>query len=267
MKKTLTSLLTLAGFATFAGAQTYYSVDVTNDVLYKINSTTGVATAVGPIMADLDTVDMTWQQGALYAKSNSTTTGTRIYQLVTVGMYAGLALPGAAINGGGYQGAEVAGLASNGSSLFMTYCNQPPVNFYSTVFGSINPLTGTLSSPQAITTDADAMCYTGGKFWTVDVIAPGSGYQIYNGAATPNTYVGGDVYDTSLQLNPTDLEYLSSTQLIAIGQTGRFLVRLNRSNGTRLSWTPITGIPNNAKMQGIAYQPPCLGLLGDRNPL
>lgn len=267
MRKNICSLLAVAGFATIGNAQTYYSADVTNDVLYKINATTGVATVVGPIMADLDTVDMTWHQGALYAKSNSVNTGTRVYQLVTVGMYAGLALPGAAFNGGGYQGAEVAGLASNGTSLFMTYCNQPPVNFYSTTFGNINPLTGTLSSPQSIPTDADAMCYTGGKFWTVDVIAPGSGYQIYNGATAPNVLVGGDVYDTSLQLNPTDLEYLSSTQLIAIGQTGRFIVRLNRSNGTRISWTPITGIPNNAKMQGIAYQPPCLGPLGDKNPL
>ena len=48
------SLAALAslGLAAAARADTYYTVDVTNDVLYKINVTTGVATMVGPIGAD-----------------------------------------------------------------------------------------------------------------------------------------------------------------------------------------------------------------------
>lgn len=263
--KTLATLSAIAMLATIGSAQTYYSVDVVNDVLYKVNPTTGVATAVGPLGTDVDGVDMAWHQGALYAKSFGTTSGNRIYQLVTVGMYAGFALPGALINGGGYQGAEIAGLASDGSNLYVTYSNQPPVNFYSTNFGRINPMTGTITSPMTISTDADAMGYVGGKFWTMDVIAPGSGYQLYNGTSVPNNYVGGDTYDNALSVNPVDIENYSSNALVTIGQTGRYLVRISKLNGARLSWTPITGIPNNAFMKGIAYAPPCLQL-GDKNP-
>jgi hypothetical protein len=250
--------LGLATLSTSALAQTYYTIDVANDALYTINPTTGVATFKGNFMYDIDGVDMAWHQGALYAKTFNSVAGTRVWQVLTTGMYAGLGIGGSAINGGGYQGAEIAGLASDGTNLYVTYSNQPPTNNYSTSFGRINPLTGTITFLGSINTDADAMCYTGNQFWTMDVIAPGSGYQVYRGAAIPNVFVGGDTYDNSLATNPVDMEFYSPTQLVTVGQTGKNLVRIWRNTGKRASVVPITGAPANAVFKGIAYQPPCV---------
>jgi hypothetical protein len=245
----------IAALAAVGKAQTYYSIDVTNDNLYTLNVLTGAATLVGPLGADLDGVDMAWHQGALYAKSFGTSNGTRIYQIVTTGVFAGTAIPGALINGGGYQGAECAGLASNGASLYLTYSDQPPTNFYSTAFGKVNPLTGTITFVNYIPTDGDAMGFTGGQFWTVDVMFPSTGYDIYRGNTTPATFVGNDSYDTTLATNPVDLEFLSASELIAVGQTGKMLVHVNRTTGARGTVTPITGLPSNAFMKGIAREP------------
>jgi hypothetical protein len=251
-------MLVLGGITAFAAgakAQTYYSIDVTNDNLYTLNVLTGAATLVGPLGVDVDGVDMAWHQGALYAKSFGTTSGTRIFQIVTTGVFAGTALPGAPINGGGYQGAEAAGLASNGTSLYLTYSDQPPTNYYSTAFGKIDPMTGTITFVSYIPTDGDAMGYTGGQFWTIDVKAPGTGYDVYRGASNPSTFVGNDTYDVTLATNPVDIEYLSATELIAVSQTGRNLVHVNRTTGARGTVTPITGIPSNGFMKGIAREP------------
>jgi hypothetical protein len=245
----------VAALAAAGRAQTYYSIDVANDTLYTLNVLTGAATYVGALGVDVDGVDMAWHQGALYAKSFGTSNGTRIYQIVTTGMYAGYALPGAPLNGGGFQGAEAAGLASNGTSLYLTYSDQPPTNFYSTAFGKVNPITGTITFLNYISTDADAMGYTGGSFWTVDVKAPGTGYDIYKGTSSPITYVGNDTYDNTLATNPVDLEFLSATELIAVSQTGHNLVHVNRATGARGLVTPITGIPPNAFFKGIAREP------------
>lgn len=258
MKNKLASVLFgLTAMTTMSQAQKYYTVDVANDALYKINVTTGVATFIGNLGTDMDGVDLAWHQGALYAKSYGSSTGNRIWQIVTTGMYAGLGLPGALLNGGGYQGAEAAGLASNGTDLYMTYSNQPPVNFYSTTFGKVNPLTGTLTPVSSIVTDADAMGYFGGKFWTVDVINSSSGYEIYKGATIPNLYVGFDTYDNSLATNPVDIEDYNASQFVAIGQTGKYVIRLNKSNGKRASFVPITGAPANAVFKGLAFEPGC----------
>lgn len=263
--KLATTLAGLSALVTLAQAQTYYTVDVTNDALYTINPTTGVATFKGNLGFDVDGIDMAWHQGALYAKSYNAVAGTRVWQVVTTGMYTGLALGGSAVNGGGYQGAEIAGLASNGTDLFVTYSNQPPTNYYSTSFGKINPLTGVITYISAISTDADAMCFVGGQFWTMDVIAPGSGYQLYRGFTMPNIYVGGDTYDNSLTTNPVDLEFYNTSQLVTVGQTGKSLVRIWKNNGMRAANVPITGAPSNAFFKGIAYQPPCI-TWGDKNP-
>lgn len=245
----------LAALSTLGSAQTYYSIDVTNDTVYTLNVVTGAATLVGALGADLDGVDMAWHQGALYAKSFGTSNGARIYQIVTTGMYAGYALPGALLNGGGYQGAEIAGLASNGVSLHVTYSDQPPTNFFSTSFGKVNPLSGAITFLQYIPTDADAMGYIGGQFWTMDVMFPFNGYDLYRGAAAPATFTGNDTYDTTLASNPVDLEFFSATELVTVSQTGRNLVRVSRINGARGTVTPITGIPANGFMKGIAREP------------
>lgn len=258
MKTKLATLSATLGVLTVSGlSQTYYTVDVTNDALYTINPTTGVAAFQGYLGTDVDGVDMAWHKGALYAKSFNTSAGTRVFQIVTTGMYSGFALPGALVNGGGYQGAEMAGLASNGTDIYVTYSNQLPVNFYSLSFGKINPWTGTITYMNNVTADADAMGYAGGKFWSVDVVAPGSGYQIYSGTFTPVTYVGGDTYDNSLATNPVDIENYSATQLVMMGQTGKNLVRIWKANGTRVVSTPITGAPSNAVFKGIAQAPGC----------
>lgn len=256
-------LLTIAGSALLvdaARADTYYTIDVTSDVLYKINVVTGVATSVGPLGADLDGVDMAWHQGALYAKTFGTSAGNRIYQVLTTGMFAGSGLPGAAFNGGGYQGAEIAGLASNGATLFVTYSNQAPVNFFSTNFGSVNPLTGTITALNTLATDADNMSFVAGQFWSIDVIAPGSGYDLYRGATSPSTFVGNDTYDVTLDTNPVDTELYGGNWLVAVSQTGKKLVLVNRLTGARGTVTPITGtgLPANFFMKGIAREPnPC----------
>ena len=254
-KRFMLALCGIGAFGAAARAQTYYSIDVTNDNLYTLNVLTGAATLVGPLGADLDGVDMAWHQGALYAKSFGTSSGTRIFQIVTTGVFAGTAIPGALLNGGGYQGAEAAGLASNGASLYLTYSDQPPTNYYSTAFGKVNPLTGLITFVSYIPTDADAMGYTGGQFWTVDVMFPSTGYDIYRGSAAPATFVGNDTYDTTLATNPVDVEFFSASELIAVSQTGKNLVHVNRTTGARGTVTPITGIPPNAFFKGIAREP------------
>lgn len=251
------SALALVWLAALGQAQTYYTVDVTNDDLYKINVTTGVATKVGPLGIDINAADLTWHQGALYAGTNNASDVHRVLQIVTTGVFAGTALAGAPLNGGGYQGAEAGALASDGNSLYICYSNQKPVDFYSTNFGKVNPVTGTISFVSTIPTDADAMGYVGGKFWTMDVINPSSGYQLFNGTTIPNTYVGGDTYDNSLLTNPVDIENYSATLLVTVGQGGRHLVLVNKASGLRGVSTPITGIPSNAVMKGIAYDPGC----------
>jgi hypothetical protein len=255
--KTLTCLAALALVATGAQSQTYYSVDVTNDALYTVNVFTGAATLVGPLSTDVDVVDLAWHQGVLYMKSASSVNGNRVYQVVHNGMWAGIALPGNAVNGGGYQGAEVAGLASNGAGLFATYSVAPPVNFNSNRFAPVNPMSGAFGTPQTLDYDADSMGYASGQFWAVDVVAPGSGCNIYRGVGIPGTFVGNISYDTSLDTNPVDVEDLNPTQLVSVGQTGKFLVRLFKATGMRGTILPITGIPSNAKMSGIAMNPGC----------
>ncbi|QYK56559.1 MAG: hypothetical protein KF733_03545 [Fimbriimonadaceae bacterium] len=248
----------LVAVASLGAAQNYYSVDTVNDVLYRINPLTGAAAAVGPLGVDVDNVDLTWHNGALYAKSQSTVNGTRIYQLVTTGAWAGFAIPGGALNGGGYLGAEAAGLAGAGANLFATYSNQPPTNFYSGSFATVNPVTGALGSPSFLTTDADGLCFDSGFFWSMDVINPSLGCDLYRGAAVPTTYIGTMSYDNTLATNPVDMVGLNPTSLIAVGQTGRNLVRIFRATGARGIVTPITGIPNNAFMKGLAVEPGCV---------
>lgn len=253
--KTLSTFVVVALSA--AGFAQYYSVDVTHDDLYTINVTTGAATYVGPLGVDVGSVDLAWHKGALYAKSFGTGNGSRVYQIVTDGAWAGYALPGSAANGGGYQGAEFAGLASNGAILAATFSNQPAGNLFANQFATVNPLSGLLGTPTLLPMDGDAMGFSYGQFWAVDIIAPGSGCDIYRGTAAPTTFVGNMSYDTTLETNPVDMEVFSTTQLVAMGQTGRRLVRVFMSNGSRGSSTPITGIPTDAVMKGIALRPGC----------
>ncbi len=256
--KLRTHLVSLAlGLAAAASAQTYYTVDTVNDVLYQINPTTGVATPVGPLGVDVDQIDLAWHNGALYGKSVSTVNGVRLYQIVTTGAWAGYAIPGGALNGGGYVGAEAAGLASNGAGLFLSYSNQPPVNFFSLSFAPVNPMTGTLGASSGLSSDIDAMGFASGQFYGMDVIAPGAGCLLYRGAASPTIFVGSMTYDTTLASNPVDLETYTSAFLIAMGQTGRNLVQVNRTTGARGTVTPITGIPGNALLRGLARDPGC----------
>lgn len=257
-RKLILALGSFTALAAIGNSQTYYSIDVTNDVLYTINVNTGLATMVGSLGSDLDGVDMTWNQGALYAKSFGTSNGSRIYQLVTNGAFAGFAIPGAQLNGGGYQGAEAAGLAGNGAGLYLTYSNQVPIDYYSQQFGRVDPVTGLITYLSSQSTDADAMGFTGGQFWTVDIINPSAGYDIYRGATSPTTFVGNDTYDVTLDTNPVDLEYYSPTELVSVSQTGRKLVRVNRFTGLRGTVTPIAGIPANGFMKGLArVRNPC----------
>lgn len=257
----MTKTLAFAAFAVsagLAGAQaTYYTVDIVNDQLYKIDVNTGVATVLGPLNTDLDLVDLAWHQGALYAKSVSSANGARVYQLVHTGVWAGYALAGGTLSGGGYQGAEAAGLASNGSGLFLTYSPFAPVNFSSNRFASVNPLTGAIGTPTGLNYDADSLGFASGQFWSVDVVAPGQGCDIYRGPAAPTTWVGNIAYDTMLDTNPVDVEDFSVTQLVAVGQSGKYLVRLFKATGAKGLVLPITGVPANAHMRGIARNPGC----------
>jgi len=253
-----TLLLAASALATATQAQTYYSIDVTNDTLYRVNVVGGNCVLLGSLGVDVDGVDMAWHQGALYAKSFGTSNGARIYQIVTSGMYAGYALPGAPINGGGYLGAEVAGLASDGTNLCLTYSTQAPVSFYSTNIGTVNPLTGTLTWVSALATDADAMCYVGGQFWTLDIINQWSGYDLYRGTPAPTSFVGNDTYDVTFATNPVDIDVFSPAKLVAVSQDGKNLVQVDRVTGLRGLITPLTGLPPNAYMKGLAFAPsPC----------
>lgn len=247
-----------AVLAPVGAAQTYYSIDVTNDKLYTINPSTGAATLVGPLLADLDGVDLAWHQGALYAKSYGTVNGGRIYQIVTEGVFAGLALPGAPLNGGGYQGGEAGGLASNGVDLYLAYSDQPAPDYFSTQFSVVNPFTGTISAPTTIPTDADGMGFIGGQFWTVDVISVAGGVRIYRGNPAPNILVGVDTFDPSQATNPVDIEFFSQAEHVSVSGSGRNLIRIDRLTGMRvLPPTPITGIPSDAVMKGLARSRPC----------
>lgn len=259
MYRTLSSLfLASAALATTSQAQTYYSIDVTNDTLYRINVVNGNCIPLGSLGVDVDGVDLAWHQGALYAKSFGTSNGARIYQIVTTGMYAGYALPGAPLNGGGYLGAEVAGLASDGTNLCLTYSTQSPVSYYSTNIGRVNPLSGAITYVSSMSTDADAMCYVGGQFWTLDIINQWSGYDVYRGTSAPTTFVGNDSYDPTFATNPVDLDVFSPTKLVAVSQDGKNLVQVDRVTGLRGLITPLTGLPPNAIMKGLAFAPsPC----------
>jgi hypothetical protein len=253
-----TLLLASTALATASQAQTYYSIDVTNDTLYRINVVNGNAILLGSLGVDVDGVDMAWHQGALYAKSFGTSNGTRIYQIVTSGMYAGYALPGAPLNGGGYLGAEVAGLASDGTTLCLTYSTQTPVSFYSTNIGTVNPLSGAITFVSTLSTDADAMCYVGGQFWTLDIINQWSGYDLYRGTPAPLSFVGNDTYDVTFATNPVDIDFFSAAKHVAVSQDGKNLVQVDRVTGLRGLITPLTGLPPTAVMKGLAFAPsPC----------
>jgi len=252
--------------APLAKAQTYYSIDVNNDVLCIVNVTTGVATPVGPVQVDLGSVALAWHQGALYAKTQGTSSGTKICQIVTDGQWIGYALQGAFLNGGTYQGAEAASIASDGSQLCLSYYPNTPTDFNSIRFGSVNPIwAGTITNIGNLIGDIDGMTFCGGHFWGIDVVNSTSGYDLYwsptgNPGVGPTALLGGDTYDNTLATNPVQPaeDYLDASQLVCMGQTGQNLVRINKSNGKRSLVTPITGLMSGGALSGLALRPnPC----------
>ena len=255
-------------FASIGSAQTYYSVDVVNDELCAVNVTNGVVTYLGPLQADLAAVDLAWQQNALYAKTYGSPVGNQIYQIVIDGHFLGYALQGAPLNGGGYQGGEVAGLASNGVSLYLTYSTSNPNDNYSGSFGTvaaswaglITSAAPTLSPPH----DIDAMGFSGGQFWGIDVRAPGTGYRLFSGGQMtgPVTLVGGEnLYNPAT--NPLDVEVFDASWLVAVSQDGQNLVRINRQTGVRGAVTALSGLRPSGALNGIALRPnPCTVRIG-----
>lgn len=243
-------------------AQTYYSVDVANDVLCAVDVYTGVATPLGPLGVDVASVDLAWHQNALYAKTFGSPAGNKLCQIVTDGHWLGFALQGQFLVGGGYQGAEAGGIASDENSLFVTYSVEAPGGFTSNRFGRVDTIwSGLITQVAAMPYDIDAMGFAGGEFWGIDVITPGSGYKLYHGSSasgpmTPVASPGGDTYDVAT--NPVDTAYFSPTELVAISQNGHNLVRVNKLNGTRGIVTPIVGLQPGGMLNGLALRPkPC----------
>jgi hypothetical protein len=257
--RSLSAAAASLSLAAIGQAQTYYSVDVTNDLLCAVDVNTGVATALGPLQADLTSVDLAWHQGALYAKTFGGPAGNKVCQVVTNGQWIGFALQGNFLNGGTYLGAEAAGIASDGNGLYLTYSHQAPPNNFSLRFGRVEPIwSGTIAWTANLTQDTDAMGFAGGQFWGVDVINSSSGYKLYRGtsATGPTTWVGGDTYDPAT--NPVDVEAYSGTDLVAISQSGQNLVFVSRTNGTRTLVRPVTGLVAGGVLSGIARSPsPC----------
>lgn len=255
--------------ASVGNAQTYYSVDVVNDVLCAVNVHSGVVTYLGPLQADLAVVDLAWQQGALYAQTWGSPVGNKIYQIVVDGHYLGYGLQGGTLHGGdspGYTVGALGGLASDGTSLYLAYSISNPNNNYAGSFGTVHASwdgTITVAAPlQPIPHDIDGMGFVGGQFWGVDVISPAGGYVLYRGtsATGPITPVGGGSYD--LATNPQDLEYFNNDWLVAISQTGQYLVRVNKSTGARGTVTALTGLRPGGVLNGIAMRPnPCNKIL------
>lgn len=237
---------------------TYYSIDVTNDVLYRLNAVSGNATPIGALGVNLESTDLAWHDGALYAKSYAVSSGAAIHQIVTSGVFAGRALSGAALNGSGYVGAEAAGLASNGASLFLTYSIEPVGGYTSNRFGRVNPLTGGITYLATLATDADAMGFSGSNFWSYDNINASIPSRFYRGPLWPDTYVGAIPYDTTQATNPGDMEHLNEILLLSVSTDGRNLLRIYKSNGARGAVTAISGAPANAVFRGLALEPKCI---------
>jgi hypothetical protein len=249
--------------APLCNAQTYYTVDAANDVLYTVNVFTGIATPVGPLGVNMTNVDLAWHQGALYASDYGGPSGNRIFQVLTKGMFKGLAIPGAALTGGGYIGAGIGGIASNGANLCIAYSIETPAFNNANRFSIVNPLTGAIGAPVIVPLDVDGLGFAFANFAAINVIGPASGYDLYRGAASPSTLGGNDTYDPTLAWNPVDCEIfpvLAPKRLIAVGQTGKYLVQIAYPTGLRGVAIPIAGfgLPPNFFMKGIAREPnPC----------
>lgn len=249
--------------ATVGHAQTYYSIDVANDLLCIVDVDSGLVTAMGPLVscgqsADLEAVDLAWHQGALYAKTFGPPTGNKICQIVTDGHWIGAILEGNFLNGGGYQGGEVAGLASDGSFLYLTYSFGPPGDFNSLRFGSVQPAwSGNITFLGNLTRDIDAMGFTGGQFWGID-IDTAQNYHLVRGGALPNINVGTGTLNPPT--SPVDVEHYSATELVGISLDGQHVVRISRATGARTFVTPVTGLAAGGDLNGIALRPACFRL-------
>ncbi len=249
---------------TVADAQTYFSIDTTNDILCAVDVTNGLVTYLGPLQADLENCDLAWHQGALYAQTWTSPVGSKIYQIVDRGHYVGYALQGGALNGGGYSVGALGGIASNGTALHLAYSQSNPNNNYAGSFGTIAAnWQGTIvqvGATIAPTFDIDSMGFGWGEFWGVDVLQPGgTAWRLYHGTVSPTTLVPGSgsaTYDVAT--NPVDIEVLDANRLIAVSQNGQNLIPINRTTGLPGASIPLVGLQPNGVLKGIALRPnPC----------
>jgi hypothetical protein len=255
---------------TLSHGQTYYSVDVTIDSLCAVDVYNGQVSYLGPIQANLDRVDLTWHQGALYAQTWGTPVGNKIYQLVTDGHYLAYGLQGGALNGGGYTVGAIGGIASNGSLLHLAYSKSNPNNDYSRSFGTVQANWEGLIAPSApdvanTVHDIDGLGFFAGEFYGIDVLQPGpAGYNFYrtNGPGTPVDTLVAAVGPYDETTNPVDLEVFDNAWFVSVTQDGKHLIRINRNTGARGEHKALVGLQAGSVLKGIARRPnPCGRLL------
>lgn len=222
-------------------------------MVYKINVTSGAATAIGPLGQDFARVDLTWMFGRLFAK-NALYSNT-INEISVTGANAGNVVQTWLVKGMMYGFDKIGGLAAAGSTPYVTYSNNGL--WQAAYFGTWDFYTGWIFNDGPVgTPDSDGMGYFDNKFWIIDLVDEANGYNVVSGM-WPNAFsvIGGDLYDSNHFWNPTDIEDFSSTEMVAMGESGQWLIRLSKANGARTAVIPISGAPGDAKFEGIARSP------------
>ena len=234
------------------GAPSFYSVDVTNDMLVRIDASSGQVINVGSLGRDVTDTDLAWLDGKLYAVS---TGGGRadLLQLLP-------AIPdtGAAIHLGGLsQGASAVtvaeSLAVRDGRLLVGYSTQSNIT-WSLSLGELS-LTGEVTQLASVhPMDLDGMA-TGraGKVFAIDA-EPGDGVNWLH-SVEPSSLLGS--YSLS-EGSVNDLAFADG-QMYGIANAPDSLHRIDPADGSKLSAVALVG---GGRCLGLAPVPePATGFL------
>lgn len=251
MRHIATVGLALAGIA--ATAQSYYTVDTVNDWVCKVNVNTGAVTYVGYMGAGngVTTLHLASMNGSLMALAHAYLPNTlHVRKIAVTGSNAGLTTLFGNVWNLTYTTDKMGGFDYTGTSFVIVAGAAP--NAY--LFGTWDPSTSAWTYLGPVGPgDVDGYGYFGGKSWAVDVVDQANGVLTYSAPLAPLPVIGGDAFDPSGFGNPADLADLNANEFVAMGQTGKAIVRISKVGGFRTAVIPLTGAQSNAVFRGIAY--------------
>lgn len=253
MKATLFGLaLAIATVAVCEPLPSFYTVDITNDRLVKVDLG-GAMTDVGALgVAFRDTADLAWMGNHLYALESAAGVDVLLYELNPL---TGAATFVTACNEPISSALYAEGLAASSTQLYVTYNTSGNLTSSRTGRLALNGLI-TLSGGQGH--DGDGLDFANGELYMVDGASNGQ-TAFYKGLPMAINLVGSDQFVAGGWAN--DLVVMPD-EIVTITDNS-YLIRQNLLDGAYQSSVTVTGA-SDIELRGLAAvpEPASLAVLG-----